>query len=140
MQEALQLLVLRTASFIATSAAVTCCAAAPVTTPFGLAEICRATISVVMGRDVRTIKSDQVLPDVVAVHYVRPDDKTRWDYRCKITGQRVLWASSTGRWRDHPMDEVLTYSASSTTLTIDQRFTDGSGSAKSFTTKDLNKP
>lgn len=136
MQRCWQQLVARLAAMIVSGVAASCDAAPPLA-PFGLPEICRATVSVLMGRQVKLIKVDQMEGDVVAVHYVRPDDKTRWDYRCKTVGQRVLWASLTGRWRDHPMDEVLSFAVVGTTLKIDQRFTDGSGSTKSFSVRDF---
>lgn len=95
--------------------------------------ICRATISSIFNRDISIIKSVGMKEGIVNTQYVRPDDGSVWSNRCKIEGNRVIWASETGRWRTHAMDELITYSRSGNSLTIKQKFTDGSSVEKSFT-------
>lgn len=100
---------------------------------FDQQQICRATIGAVMGRDPKIIKVSKVETGIVHLHYSRPDDGSIWEHRCRLEGQKVIWATKTGRWREHPMDEVITYAVSKTSVTIKQKFVDGSTSTKSYT-------
>lgn len=100
---------------------------------FSHIQICRATIGAVTGRDPRIIKVDKVVVDDIYTHYIRNDDGTVWNNKCRVDITRVYWATATGRWRVHPLDEVITYSVTPTTLTIHQKFGDDSSSVKSYT-------
>ncbi|MGI4719421.1 MAG: hypothetical protein ACRYF6_13700 [Janthinobacterium lividum] len=100
---------------------------------FSQAQICRATIGTVMGRDPKIVKIDKVDADDIYTSYRRKDDGTQWSNRCRVDVTRVYWATPTGRWRVHPLDEVITYSVTPTTLTIHRKFNDGSSLAKSYT-------
>lgn len=104
---------------------------------FDQQQICRATIGAVMGRDPKIIKVSKVESGIIHVSYSRPDDGTIWEQRCRIEGQKVIWATETGRWREHPLDEVITYAVTGASLTITQKFTDGSASTKSYTRAQL---
>lgn len=100
-------------------------------------QICKATIAMIMGRDPSIIRTDRVENGVVYLSYVRPDDGTRWTYRCRIDGKRVLWGSVDGRWRDHPDDEVVTYAVRGGQLHIEERYSDGSANQESFSLEQL---
>nr|WP_235845361.1 hypothetical protein [Morganella psychrotolerans] len=96
-----------------------------------LGQICKATTAMVFGRDYKLIMLDSIDTDGIAyVHYNRPSDNSNWAIKCKLEGNRVLWASNnpdnTGRWRNHPADEVITYNISGTKLKLKQVYTDGS--------------
>lgn len=47
--------------------------------------------------------------DTLFLSYVRPIDNFVWDYRCRIEGNRVIWASEPGRWRDGPKDDKVSF-------------------------------
>ena len=99
---------------------------------FTLSEVCRAGIAALMGREPSIISARQV-GGIAHLSYVRPDDGTRWSYRCRLVGARILWASDTGRWRTHPADEVMSFNE----LSLDQlevrlHFSDGSSAIKSY--------
>ena len=98
---------------------------------------CRATIAAIMGRDPSIIGVDRRKGDVVALSYIRQNDGTRWAYRCKIDGNRVVWASDTGRWRTHPMDERINFRFGPSNLVITQVFPDGSRLQDAFSLRDL---
>ena len=75
--------------------------------------ICRASISLMMNRDI-TIISAKVLPDnIIQASYIRPEDGTEWKWACRFEGNRMIWAGypwgEMGRWRTHPKDEKFTY-------------------------------
>lgn len=104
---------------------------------FSPQQICKAAIATIMGRDPKIIRVNKVDADVIYVSYTRADDGTLWSQRCRIDGAKVIWATSTGRWREHPLDEVITFASTPKTLTVSQKFSDGSSSAKSFTRAEL---
>jgi hypothetical protein len=89
-------------------------------------KVCKAAIAAIMGRDPAIISTKGPSGGIVHLEYIRPDDKTRWAYRCRLEGNRVLWASPTGRWMDKDMDGKVTYSAGAQGVTIHQSFSDGS--------------
>ncbi len=69
--------------------------------------ICRTAIGAIMGRDPKIVQVTRVAGDILFLSYVRPIDNFVWDYRCKIEGNRVVWASEPGRWREDPKDGTV---------------------------------
>ena len=88
--------------------------------------VCRAAISAIMGRDAATISGKTVSNGIVHTQYTRPSDGTLWQARCKIAGNRVIWASfsggSQGRWRDNPMDSVIRFKLKANSVEISEKF------------------
>ena len=72
---------------------------------FEVEAICRTAIASIMGRDPKMMQVTLTTGDVLLLTYVRPIDNFVWNYRCRIEGNRVLWASEPGRWRDDSKDE-----------------------------------
>ena len=72
--------------------------------PFEPEAICRAAIASIAGRDPKAMQVTRVAGNVLFLSYVRPIDNFVWDYRCRIQGNRVVWASEPGRWREDPKD------------------------------------
>jgi hypothetical protein len=69
--------------------------------------ICRTAIASIMDRDPKLVRVTRITGDVLFLSYVRPIDNFVWDYRCKIQGNRVVWASEPGRWREDPKDDKV---------------------------------
>jgi len=92
--------------------------------------VCRATIAVLMGRDVNIIKGHSLGNGVIHTDYKRPDDGKRWQARCKFEGNRVIWASydafgpgtGAGRWRNEPEDAMITFSLEDNGIRIAEDF------------------
>ena len=107
---------------------------------FSEAQICKAGISLAMGKDPSIIKA-KVVGGTVKVSYIRSDDGSVWNYKCKVEGTRVLWGADPGRWRNHPADEPIFYSVSgegeSARLTVAEKYQDGSSNKKTFAAADL---
>ena len=107
---------------------------------FSTSQICKAGISLLMGKS-PTIMKTAVVGGEVKVSYVRPDDGSTWKYKCKVEGSRVLWGSDPGRWRTDPADEPMSYFATgkgeSALLTVEERYQDGSSNKKSFSANEL---
>ena len=102
-------------------------------------QICKAAVGAIMGRDPKIIAVTKNEAGVFYLHYIRADDGSKWAYRCKLEGNKIIWASDTGRWRNDPMDERITYDINGENLAIVQTFTDGSASKKSFQAAELGK-
>ena len=64
---------------------------------FEVEAICRTAIASIMGRDPKMLQVTLTAGDVLLLTYVRPIDNFVWNYRCRIEGNRVLWASEPGR-------------------------------------------
>jgi hypothetical protein len=104
---------IRAASFVyqvaAFSALSTCLAPAmaEVAPPYAPEAICRTAIASIMGRDPKIVRVTRITDDVLFLSYLRPIDNFVWDYRCKIRGNRVIWASEPGRWREDAKDDKV---------------------------------
>jgi hypothetical protein len=75
--------------------------------PYAPEAICRTALASIMGRDPKLVRVTRTTDDVLFLSYVRPLDNFVWDYRCKIRGNRVIWASEPGRWREGPKDDKV---------------------------------
>jgi hypothetical protein len=74
---------------------------------FELEAICRTALASIMGRDPKIVQVTRTTSDVLFLSYVRPIDNFVWAYRCKIQGNRVIWADDPGRWREEPKDNKV---------------------------------
>lgn len=110
---------------------------------FSDAQTCKAGISTLMGKSPSIMKITKKEKSVIYLSYKRPDDGTTWSYKCQISGNRIIWASifknGEGRWRTHPLDEVITYQTSGDKITVSQKYSDGSETIKNFRLKELGK-
>jgi hypothetical protein len=75
--------------------------------PFEPQEICRTAIGSIAGRDPKSIQMARIADSVFFLTYARPFDNFVWTYRCRIEGNRIVWASEPGRWRDGPKDNKV---------------------------------
>jgi hypothetical protein len=86
------------------SASLSLASAAPA---FEVAVICRTAIASIMGRDPKAMQVTRAVGDVLFLTYLRPIDNFVWTYRCRIEGNRVVWATEPGRWREGPKDDQV---------------------------------
>lgn len=105
---------------------------------FPVEQICKATIAQIMGRNPLIINTKKTAGGVVHLSYIRENDGTRWANRCKVEGNKIIWASETGRWRTHELDPKLTYHVSESVLHIVEVYGDGSSTKGKFTMKELS--
>jgi len=106
---------------------------------FTSVDICKAAISVEMGRPTKTMKTVRA-DSMPEISYRRPDGDS-FRYRCQVDQDRVVWSAfftednAWGRWRNQYSegDASTTYSTTSTVLTIHN---DQSGDA-TFRKKDF---
>jgi hypothetical protein len=111
--------------FTTLSASVLPAAAAPA---FEVEAICRAAIASIMGRDPKIMQVTQNVGDVLFLTYVRAMDNFVWTYRCRVEGNRVVWATEPGRWRDDAKDDKVLFEIvdAGTQLRIIENHVDGS--------------
>jgi hypothetical protein len=74
---------------------------------FGVEAICRTAIASIAGRDPKIMQVTRTVGDVLFLTYVRAMDNFVWTYRCRVEGNRVVWATEPGRWRDDPKDDKV---------------------------------
>lgn len=77
-------------------------------TNFSNEDVARFAISSIMSQPSKTIKvkNDNGL---YFVSYVRKSDSKKFDYKIKIDGESIVWASLDGRWRDSEYDEKIDF-------------------------------
>lgn len=84
-------------------------------------KICKATISMMMGRSTATMADTMVSAEnsvfTVKISYVR-NDGTPWSYHCKVSEKTIVWKAENGRWRTHPDDEKYHYTLNGDIATI----------------------
>ena len=98
------LLVYRLMALAMVSAVISPASAAP---SFEVETICRTAIALIAGRDPKIMQVTRTVGDVLFLTYVRPIDNFVWTYRCRIEGNRVVWATEPGRWRDDQKDDEI---------------------------------
>lgn len=112
-------------------------AAPEISHSFSRVQLCKAGIAMVMGREPDAMNALEQA-GIVNLSYERTDDKTTWSYRCRVDGARMIWASDTGRWRNHPDDAVLTYEMGQAgELEVTETYSDGSSREESFSAAQL---
>jgi hypothetical protein len=100
---------------------------------FNQEAICTAAIATIMSQSPSIIRAEKFSEKVTSLSYVRPADGSHWNYRCMLEGDRIVWASGNGRWRNSGSDEVVSFLVKGKTLSISQRFSDNSSDTKAFT-------
>lgn len=102
-------------------------------------QICIAGIARTMGRPPSIIKVSSIKGAITYLYYYRPDDGTRWAYRCKLDGNKVIWAGAeaSDRWRVHKYDSKITFTVSGNTIKISERYADGSGGDETYNINEL---
>jgi hypothetical protein len=96
----------RLIAFTMLSVSISMASAAPA---FEAAAICRTAVAAITDRDPKIMQVTRTVGDVLFLTYVRPIDNFVWAYRCRIEGNRVVWASEPGRWRDGPKDDKVLF-------------------------------
>jgi hypothetical protein len=71
--------------------------------------ICRTAIAAIMDRDPKLMQTRTAADGIVMLTYARPIDNFVWAYRCRLDGNRVIWANEPGRWRDKAKDDKILF-------------------------------
>lgn len=102
--------------------------------PFEASGICRTAIGSIAGRDPKSFQITRAADGVLFLTYVRPVDNFVWTYRCRIEGDRVVWASEPGRWREDPEDDKIFFEivGAGAQLRIIENHADGSSTKVLF--------
>lgn len=100
-------------------------------------QICVATVATSMGRDPSIIKVSSSQENITSLSYYRSEDGKYWKYRCKLEGDKVIWASDPGRWRTGQYDSKITFSVDGDSLNILENYSDGSSTTKTYNKNQL---
>jgi hypothetical protein len=103
----------------------------PANKTFSYQEIAKYAIASIMNRPVTLIRSEQN-GDEFRLSYVRASDGKSFSYKIKFEGNKIVWGSSDGRWRDTTSDEVITFREVAKKLEIVQTYSDGSESVNDY--------
>jgi hypothetical protein len=79
----------------------------PAGSAFDPPAICRTVITAITDRDPKLMQAQTGPDGVVMLTYARPIDNFVWAYRCRLEGNRVIWANEPGRWRDSAKDDKI---------------------------------
>lgn len=101
------------------------------------AQICIAAIALTMSKDVSIATADAAKGGVSHLSYVRKSDGKKWEYRCKLDGNKVIWGTKTGRWRTEAYDAKLTFSVKGRKVDILETHDDGSTRNKTYDASEL---
>ena len=125
------LFVYRLMAFTMLSANISPASAAP---SFKAETICRTAIAAIADRDPKVMQVTRTVGDVLFLTYVRPIDNFVWTYRCRIEGNRIVWATEPGRWRDDPKDDKVLFEEvdAGKQLRIIENHRDGSSTTQLF--------
>ncbi|MDP4548713.1 hypothetical protein [Marinobacter sp. MDS2] len=104
---------------------------------FSVAEVCKAGIATFMGKDPGIIVSDGSFGEVEYLYYYRKSDGTRWDFRCKLKSDRIVWATETGPWRTRNGDPKVEFAIQGNRIAVAEIFSDGSHRSKVFSRSQL---
>jgi hypothetical protein len=96
----------RLTAFMMLSAGLSPASAAP---SFETEAICRTAIASMTDRDPKIMQVSRTDGGVLFLTYVRPIDNFVWTYRCRIEGNRVVWATEPGRWREDTKDDEILF-------------------------------
>lgn len=105
--------------------------AKPILSNFSFKDVSRFTISAIMNQPSKNIKVSEK-DDLYILSYIRKSDSRKFDYKIKFEGNKVIWASIDGRWRDASYDERITFEEGVDNMKITQTFSDGSVGTKEY--------
>lgn len=100
--------------------------------PASPTRVCRASVAAILGLPLDAVVLDTEKDGVITVAHTRKGDGRLVRNKCRIAGSSVTWGSEPGRWRDHQLDEKVSFRTEGATLVIQQRFPDGSTLDKRF--------
>ena len=100
--------------WVAVAIAIAIPSAASAEPAFDARAICRTAIAAITGRDLKLFQAADARDGVVALTYARPFDNFVFTYRCRIAGDRVVWADEPGRWRDGARDAKVSFEIAGT--------------------------
>lgn len=111
------------------------------TKPFTEVQVCASTISMIFGTPLKEIKTKTNSNNIHYISYKRKSDKTIWEYKCKLSGDNVIW-TWTGDKRDPDswfgkglVDSLVTFSVKDKTLEIVEIQSNNSINKETFSIK-----
>lgn len=104
---------------------------------FDASEVCKAGIATTMGKNPSTVKFDGSNDEIYEFYYYRKSGGPRWEFRCKLKRDRIVWATPTGPWRDRSSDPVLEFAIEGNRISVAEIFSDGSSRSEIYTKSQL---
>jgi hypothetical protein len=98
---------------------------------FKYEDVARYAISTIMDQPVKNIDVRKS-GEIYYVSYKRKSDSQKFDFKVIFSDNNIVWGNLDGRWRTDKFDEKLTFYENSDTLSILQKYSDGSKDFKQF--------
>lgn len=105
---------------------------------FSNENICRATIATTLHKNLSSIDLDKQVGGITYLYHIRNSDGSRWEYKCKISKNNILWGMADGRWRDGKYDEPMSFTISNGKLNIVKTYDDNSMLENRYNKMDFN--
>jgi hypothetical protein len=105
---------------------------------FTISDLCKATIATTMSKDPSIMTIDDNSNEIIYLSYIRDFDGKKWSYKCKVNGNKAIWATLEGRWRDDKADSKITYKEENNQLIVAEKYSDNNVITKKFTKSDFN--
>lgn len=114
------------------------------TTPFTTAQVCKAAIAGMFGREINIIKATKAkTAGAFTMSYRRPLDGQRFSFDCKLSGNNVIWresGQSSGRWDGIGNVEYnVVFDVKNTSLTVTELHAASDDIVYKFAMKDFRK-
>lgn len=94
--------------------------------------ICTAAISTLFDQPTAMIRVDGVEKGLMHLSYSLPADSTLWQYKCRIEGKKIMWATRDGAWRTDTSDRQVTFQLTKDEIVVNVEFPDGSEKQNRF--------
>jgi hypothetical protein len=101
------------------------------------AQICRAAISTIMGKDLTDVRFDKKVKKVKYISFDPKEKKSTFKFKCHVDGNRIHWASEFGNWKDSDLDSVVTYKIKEKFFIVSESYNSGYNFHKRFNLKDV---
>lgn len=96
-------------------------------------QICKAGIATTMQRDPAMLLVDRVENDIVFLVAVEGGVKSKWGYKCRLDGNRIIFGGENGRWMTDRKDAVLTFETDTDSVTVTETFPSQATRTASYT-------
>ena len=85
-----------------------------------------------MAKDPAIIQTRPAADGTITLSYVRSSDNSTWSYKCKTSGNQIMWGGLSGRWRNDPMDGKVSFQRKDGKLSVQEKHSDGSANERLF--------
>ena len=102
-------------------------------------QICRAGISTIWNQKLEDVTVDRTQLNIVYVSFPPNSSGTSSAFKCVVNGDKIVWGTTFGNWRDTDLDSVIEFNTKGGVLFVRERHNNGSIFLKKFNLNDLGE-